>query len=172
MKRAWFGRLWRCRWARAAAADLLLGRNGAPVLCAGVCRALRAGADSAGVAGRLGGEARAARAGAAAGGARWRLCRSAWALPRRAADAGEEGGHGADGLRGDHEPEAEPTLLDITSLDQGFYLAAGIVPNCRYFADNNLQTQEKRDAIASYLAEGRDAVRRDALCRPPARHTS
>ena len=51
--------------------------------------------------------------------------------------------------------EAEPTLLDITSLDQGFYLAAGIVPNCRYFADNNLQTQEKRDAIASYLAEGR-----------------
>ena len=51
--------------------------------------------------------------------------------------------------------EEEPTLLDITSLDQGFYLAAGIVPNCRYFADNNLQTQEKRDAIASYLAEGR-----------------
>ena len=51
--------------------------------------------------------------------------------------------------------EAEPTLLDITSLDQGFYLAAGIVPNCRYFADNNLQTQEKRDAIASYLAEGK-----------------
>ena len=51
--------------------------------------------------------------------------------------------------------EEAPTLLDITSLDQGFYLAAGIVPNCRYFADNNLQTQEKRDAIASYLAEGR-----------------
>ena len=46
-------------------------------------------------------------------------------------------------------------LLDITSLDPGLYLAAGIVPNCRYFADNNLQTQEKRDAIASYLAEGR-----------------
>ena len=51
--------------------------------------------------------------------------------------------------------EENPTLLDITSLDQGFYLAAGITPNCRYFADNNLQTQEKRDAIASYLAEGR-----------------
>ena len=51
--------------------------------------------------------------------------------------------------------EENPTLLDITSLDQGFYLAAGIVPNCRYFADNNLQTQEKKDAIASYLAEGK-----------------
>lgn len=48
-----------------------------------------------------------------------------------------------------------PTLLDITSLDQGFYLAAGITPTCRYFADNNLQTQEKKEAIASYLAEGR-----------------
>ena len=51
--------------------------------------------------------------------------------------------------------EENPTLLDITSLDQGFYFAAGITPNCRYFADNNLQTQEKKDAIASYLAEGR-----------------
>ena len=51
--------------------------------------------------------------------------------------------------------EEGATLLDITSLDQGFYLAAGLVPNCRYFADNNLQTQEKKDAIASYLSEGR-----------------
>lgn len=51
--------------------------------------------------------------------------------------------------------EGNPTLLDITSLDQGFYLAAGIVPNCRYFADNNLQTKEKKEAIASYLAEGK-----------------
>lgn len=51
--------------------------------------------------------------------------------------------------------EENPTLLDITSLDQGFYLAAGIVPNCRYFADNNLQTKEKKEAIASYLAEGK-----------------
>ena len=48
-----------------------------------------------------------------------------------------------------------PTLLDITSLDQGFYLAAGIVPSCRYFADNNLQTEEKLNAIAGYLEEGR-----------------
>lgn len=51
--------------------------------------------------------------------------------------------------------EGNPTLLDITSLDQGFYLAAGVVPNCRYFADNNLQTKEKKEAIASYLAEGK-----------------
>ena len=61
--------------------------------------------------------------------------------------------------------EENPTLLDLTSLDQGFYLAAGIVPNCRYFADNNLQTQEKKEAIASYLAEGRTqfVVTRDAV---------
>ncbi|MBQ8618013.1 MAG: hypothetical protein IJ418_10980 [Clostridia bacterium] len=52
--------------------------------------------------------------------------------------------------------EAEnPTLLDLTSLDQGFYLAAGITPNCRYFANNNLNTQEKRGALDGYLAEKR-----------------
>lgn len=50
--------------------------------------------------------------------------------------------------------EEEPTLLDLTSLDQGFYLAAGITPNCRYFADNNLQTQEKKEAIAGYIERG------------------
>lgn len=51
--------------------------------------------------------------------------------------------------------EDEATLLDITSLDQGFYLAAGITPSCRYFADNNLNTREKREAIDGYLAQGR-----------------
>ena len=51
--------------------------------------------------------------------------------------------------------EENPTLLDLTSLDQGFYLAAGIVPNCRYFANNNLNTAEKREALDGYLAEGR-----------------
>jgi len=51
--------------------------------------------------------------------------------------------------------EENPTLLDLTSLDQGFYLAAGITPNCRYFANNNLNTKEKRDALDGYLAEGR-----------------
>ncbi|MGN0777200.1 MAG: ArnT family glycosyltransferase [Candidatus Ventricola sp.] len=51
--------------------------------------------------------------------------------------------------------EEQPTLLDLTSLDQGFYLAAGITPNCRYFANNNLNTQEKREALDGYLAQGR-----------------
>lgn len=53
-----------------------------------------------------------------------------------------------------HEEE-NPTLLDLTSLDQGFYLAAGITPNCRYFANNNLNTAEKRDALDAYLTEKR-----------------
>ena len=50
--------------------------------------------------------------------------------------------------------EENPTLLDLCSLDQGFYLAAGITPGCRYFADNNLNTEEKRAAIDGYLKEG------------------
>ena len=51
--------------------------------------------------------------------------------------------------------EENPTLLDLTSLDQGFYLAAGITPSCRYFANNNLNTREKREALDEYLAQGR-----------------
>lgn len=51
--------------------------------------------------------------------------------------------------------EENPTLLDLTSLDQGFYLAAGITPSCRYFANNNLNTAEKREALDGYLADGR-----------------
>ena len=51
--------------------------------------------------------------------------------------------------------EENPTLLDLSSLDHGFYLAADILPNCRYFANNNLNTKEKRDALDGYLAEGR-----------------
>ena len=50
-------------------------------------------------------------------------------------------------------PEGELTLLDLTSLDQGFYLAAGVLPAVRYFADNNLDTEEKRLAISRYLSE-------------------
>ena len=50
--------------------------------------------------------------------------------------------------------EENPTLLDLCSLDQGFYLAAGVTPNVRYFADNNLNTEEKRAAIEGYLANG------------------
>lgn len=49
--------------------------------------------------------------------------------------------------------EENPTLLDLTSLDQGFYLAAGITPTCRYFANNNLNTAEKREALNGYLAQ-------------------
>ena len=48
----------------------------------------------------------------------------------------------------------EPSVLDLTSLDQGFYLAAGVLPRTRYFADNNLETEEKREAIGGYLSDG------------------
>ena len=50
--------------------------------------------------------------------------------------------------------EENPTLLDVTSLDQGFYLAAGVTPTVRFFANNNLNTREKLDAIAGYLEGG------------------
>ena len=48
----------------------------------------------------------------------------------------------------------QPTLLDWTSLDQGFYLAAGITPTCRYFVNNNLNTEEKRLAYEAAVASG------------------
>ncbi len=47
-----------------------------------------------------------------------------------------------------------PTMLDWTDLDQGFYLAAGVTPTCRYFANNNLDSEEKRQAYESYLTSG------------------
>ena len=56
----------------------------------------------------------------------------------------------AEILAGD--PDA--TLLDVTSLDQGFYLASGVEPQAYYFADNNLVTEEKTAAIAGYLKDG------------------
>lgn len=46
------------------------------------------------------------------------------------------------------------TLLDWSSLDQGFYLAAGITPTQRYFANNNLDTVEKREAYKACIASG------------------
>ncbi len=46
---------------------------------------------------------------------------------------------------------AGATLLDICSLDQGFYLASGILPSVRYFADNNLASPEKAEALKEYL---------------------
>ncbi len=53
----------------------------------------------------------------------------------------------------ENSPDGAFTLLDLTSLDQGFYLASGVLPVTRYFADNNLDTEEKRTAINSYLAD-------------------
>ena len=54
-----------------------------------------------------------------------------------------------------HTLSEAPTLLDLTSLDQGFYLAAEVLPTVRYFADNNLDTEEKREAISQYLRDRR-----------------
>lgn len=48
----------------------------------------------------------------------------------------------------------DATLLDWSSLDQGFYLAAGITPTCRYFANNNLDSKEKLDAYRDYVSSG------------------
>ena len=56
-----------------------------------------------------------------------------------------------------HEMEAEGggTLLDLSGHDQGFYLASGTLPVCRYFADNNLNTEEKQAALMGYLESGK-----------------
>ena len=50
--------------------------------------------------------------------------------------------------------EENPTLLDISSLDHGFYLAADILPTCRYFCELNVESQSKKEAIQSYLKDG------------------
>lgn len=47
-----------------------------------------------------------------------------------------------------------PTLLDWTSLDQGFYLAADVTPTCRYFVNNNLDSEEKKRAYQEAVASG------------------
>ena len=54
-----------------------------------------------------------------------------------------------------HRLSSHPSLLDYSSLDQGFYLAANILPECRYFADNNLETAEKRRTLDAWLSEAR-----------------
>lgn len=48
---------------------------------------------------------------------------------------------------------AGESILDVTSLDQGFYLGAGVLPACRYFSDNNLPSKEKEQEIKRYLSE-------------------
>ena len=50
--------------------------------------------------------------------------------------------------------EENATMLDWTSLDQGFYLAAGVTPTCRYFVNNNLNTEDKRRAYEAAVASG------------------
>lgn len=50
--------------------------------------------------------------------------------------------------------EENPTLLDISSLDHGFYLAAGILPSCRYFCELNVDSQQKRESIQRDLIQG------------------
>ena len=50
--------------------------------------------------------------------------------------------------------EQSPTLLDWTSLDQGFYLASGVTPTSRYFVNNNLNTEEKRLAYQGTVEAG------------------
>lgn len=51
--------------------------------------------------------------------------------------------------------EAGATLLDWSSLDQGFYLATGILPTQRYFANNNLDAAEKREAYRACVDDGK-----------------
>lgn len=51
--------------------------------------------------------------------------------------------------------EENPTLLDISSLDHGFYLAADILPDCRYFCVLNANSQEQKEEIREYLDTGR-----------------
>ena len=65
----------------------------------------------------------------------------------------------------------QPTLLDWTSLDQGFYLAAGITPTCRYFVNNNLNTEEKRLAYEAAVASGDMEFMWSTLAGLPARDT-
>jgi len=51
--------------------------------------------------------------------------------------------------------EENPTLLDISSLDHGFYLAADILPDCRYFCVLNANAQAQQEAIREYLETGK-----------------
>ncbi len=51
--------------------------------------------------------------------------------------------------------EENPTLLDISSLDHGFYLAADILPDCRYFCVLNANAKAQQEAIEEYLSTGK-----------------
>lgn len=47
-----------------------------------------------------------------------------------------------------------PTLLDYTYLDNGFYTTTGIVPNCRFFAQLNMPLEEMKEARDRYVEQG------------------
>ncbi|MBQ8343557.1 MAG: glycosyltransferase family 39 protein [Clostridia bacterium] len=48
----------------------------------------------------------------------------------------------------------DPTLLNYGGLDNGFYLAADIIPHLRYFAELNIPMEEMHAEMARYLDEG------------------
>ena len=50
--------------------------------------------------------------------------------------------------------DGDPTLLNCGGLDNGFYLAAGLVPHLRYFAELNIPMEEMHAEMARYLDEG------------------
>lgn len=51
--------------------------------------------------------------------------------------------------------EENPTLLDISSLDHGFYLAADLLPDCRYFCVLNANAQAQQEEMKEYLETGK-----------------
>jgi len=51
--------------------------------------------------------------------------------------------------------EENPTLLDISSLDHGFYLSSDILPDCRYFCVLNANAKAQTEAIREYLDKGK-----------------
>ncbi len=48
----------------------------------------------------------------------------------------------------------DPTLLNYGGLDNGFYLAAELVPHLRYFAELNIPMEDMHAEMARYLDEG------------------
>ncbi|MPM33010.1 hypothetical protein SDC9_79577 [bioreactor metagenome] len=54
-----------------------------------------------------------------------------------------------------HQFDDNPTLLNYGFLDGGFYTAANIVPNCKYFCILNIPLQEMWDSQDEYLRSGK-----------------
>lgn len=53
-----------------------------------------------------------------------------------------------------YERSEQPTLLNYGGLDNGFYLASGLVPHLRYFAQLNISLEDMHTEMARYLDEG------------------